>query len=111
MNSLKRIDMKATRLAHFFDCMRRSEICFDVTDLDGQSFEHFFGAKGDGAKDERKGTFLTAYVTDDSLNQDVFLDAIVEYMEAPTIHKYKSPYAGDTNEIMYIVRITEDEDK
>ncbi len=103
--------MKATKLAHFFDCMRRSEICYDVNDVDGLSFETYFGANGEGAKDERKGTYLTAYVTDNSLSQDVFLDAIVEYMEAPTIHKYKSPYAGDTNEIMYIVRITEDEDK
>lgn len=103
--------MKATKLAHFFDCMRRSEICYDVNDLDGLSFETYFGAKGEGAKDERNGTYLTAYVTDNSLCQDVFLDATKKYMGMQTIHKYASPYISESDELMYIVRIKDEEDE
>ena len=99
--------MKATKLAHFFDCMRRSEICYDVNDLDGVNFKDYFGAKGYGATDERKGTYLTVYVIDNSLNQEFFLDAVKEYMGKPTVHKYTSPYAGDSDELMYILRITD----
>lgn len=43
--------MKATKLAHFFDCMRRSEICYNVNDLDGVNFKDYFGAKGYGSTD------------------------------------------------------------
>lgn len=103
--------MKATKLAHFFDCMRRQMISFDVNDVNGLSFEDFFGAKGDGAEQEREGTYLTAYVTDNSVAQDFFLESAKENMGSPTIHKYPSPYTDNENELMYIIKITNDEDE
>lgn len=103
--------MKATQLAHFFDSMRLSEICYDVNDMEGSSFESFFGAKGVGAKYERQGTYLTAYVIENSLSQDVFLDAVKKYLGSPTIHKYASPYTSESDELMYIVRILDEEDE
>ena len=104
--------MKATKLAHFFDCMRRSEICYDVNELDEQNFNDFYGANGEGAKIEHKGTYFSAYVIDNSLNQDTLHDAIEKYLENPQIYKYGSPYSnmnGADNELMYIIRITNEE--
>lgn len=103
--------MKATKLVHFFDCIFRQGIVFDVNEVDGQSFKDFFGAKGEGAELKRKGTYLTTYVIDNSVAQDFFLESAKENMESPTIHKYPSPYTDDENELMYIVRITNDEDE
>lgn len=103
--------MRATKIAHFFDEMRRSDICYDVNDVDGLSFEAYFGAKGKGAKAEREGTYVTAYIIDNSLSQDVFLDAVKKYMGTPTIHKYASPYTSESDELMYIVRILDEEDE
>ncbi len=85
--------------------MRRTEICFDVNDLDGQNFKDFYGAHGMGAIDEREGTYLAAYVLENSLDQDALLDAIKAYMGTVTIYRYASPYANENNELLYIVRI------
>ena len=94
--------MKATKLAHFFGLMSRLEIRFDVDHLDGFSFKVFFGVEG---------TFLSVYVTDNSLAQDYFIDAAKEDLNYPAIYKYPSPYTEDDNELMYIIRITNEEDE
>lgn len=100
--------MKATKLAHFFDCMRRAEVCFDVTDLDGQSFMDYYGAEGDGAEEERKGTFLSVYVIDNSLNQDTLLDAVKEYMDKDVeIYKFTTLYTLEEDDLIYIIKITD----
>lgn len=101
--------MKATKLALFFDCMRRSEICYDVTEVNGISFKDYFGAKGKGANDERNGTYLAVYVMNNSLNQDILLDSIEQYMGATDVNVYKSPYRDEDDELMYIIRITDED--
>ena len=103
--------MKATKLAHFFDCMNRQMIVFDVNDLDGLSFKDFFGAKGVEDDLRRKGTFLTVYVTDNSTSQDFFLESAKKNLNHPAIYKYPSPYRENENELMYIIRITNEEDE
>ena len=103
--------MKATQLAHFFDMMNRQMITFDVSDLDGLSFKDFFGAKGVEDDLKRKGTFLTVYVTDNSVCQDFFIESAKENLNHPAIYKYPNPYTQDKDELMYIIRITNDEDE
>lgn len=96
-------------MAHFFDCMRRQDITFDVSDLDGLSFKDYFGAKGVEDDLKRKGTFLAVYVTDNSVSQDFFIESAKENLDHPAIYKYPSPYTKDENELMYIIRITNED--
>ncbi len=101
--------MKATKLAHFFDMMSRQMITYDVNDLDGLSFKDFFGAKGVEDDLKRRGTFLTVYVSSNSTSEDFFLESAKENLNHPAIYKYPSPYTENENELMYIIRITNDE--
>ena len=103
--------MKATKLASFFGLMSRLEIRFDVDHLDGFSFKVFFGVEGVEDDLKRRGTFLSVYVTDNSLAQDYFIDAAKENLNYPAIYKYPNPYTEDDNELMYIIRITNEEDE
>lgn len=91
--------------------MNRQMITFDVIDLDGLSFKDFFGAKGVEDDLKRKGTFLTVYVTDNSVCQDFFIESAKENLNYPAIYKYPNPYTQDKDELMYIIRITNDEDE
>lgn len=102
--------MKATKLATFFGRMSRLMIRFDVDDLDGFSFRDFFGVKGDEDDLKRKGTFVSVYVTDNSLEQDYFIDAVKKNLNYPSIYKYPNPYTEEEGELMYIIRITNDEE-
>lgn len=86
-------------------------ISYDVNDLDRLSFKEFFGAKGVEDDLKRKGTFLTVYVTDNSVSQDFFIESAKENLDHPAIYKYPSPYADGEDELMYIIRITNDEDE
>ena len=103
--------MKATKLAHFFDCMRRQMITYDVNDLDGLSFKDFFGANGVEDDLKRIGTFLSVYVTSNSTSEDFFIESAKKNLNHPAIYKYPSPYTEDKDELMYIIRITNDEDE
>lgn len=103
--------MKATKLATFFGRMSRLMIRFDVDDLDGISFKNFFGVKGVEDDLKRKGTFVSVCVTDNSLEQCYFIESAKKNLNYPAIYKYPNPYTEDEGELMYIIRITNDEDE
>ncbi len=102
--------MKATSLAKFFGRLSRLMIGFDVDFIDGYSFRVLFGVQGIEDDLKRKGTFVSVYVRDNSLAQDYFIDA-TKNLNHPDIYVYPNPYKEDENELMYIIRITDEEDE
>lgn len=103
--------MKATSVARFLGLMSRLMIRYYVDYLDWVSFRDFFGVEGIEDDLKRKGTFVSVYVTDNSLAQDYFIDAAKKNLNHPAIYKYPNPYTEDENEIMYLIRITDEEDE
>lgn len=103
--------MKIIDVAKFFDCMRRSEICFSVDDVVTNFKSHFGVESGfpagseshNEAIKERDGTFLSAYVIENSLNEDTLIDALRAYMKGLMWWRFDSPYRND--EVVYIVKL------
>lgn len=101
--------MEATKIARFFDIMHLNNICFSVDSV-GSSLRHHFGAKGNGAEEDRDGVFLAVYVAKNSCDEDCFFDCAKNYLGEPKIYAYKSPYGSlgeDTEEMMYIIEVTD----
>ena len=106
--------MNIINVAKFFDCMARGEIAFSV-DTVMTDFETHFGVK-DGlppctehheATKHREGTFMAAYVTRYSLDEDVLIDALRMYLKGLKWWLFEAPYGE--NEVVYIVKLDDDE--
>lgn len=100
--------MKATSVAKFFDEMRRYEIPYSIVEIEGSTFRIQFGAHGAGDDLDRTGTFLEAYVIEDSVCEEVLAEDIFFYLDDAFIHKYDSPYQAQDSpdkEVMYIIEI------
>lgn len=98
--------MEAIAVASFLDELYREGINYWV---DGchTNFNIHFGANGDGAEEERDGTYVAFYVLDNSLDKDLLLDAIRKYLGEIKVFVYDSPYqrADDAKELLYIIEI------
>lgn len=98
--------MNIINVAKFFDCMARGEIAFSVDDV-MTDFETHFGVKKGlppcaehhEAMKHREGTFLAVYVTRDSLDEDVLIDALRMYMKGLIWWLFEAPYGE--NEVVY----------
>lgn len=104
--------MKAIKVAVFFDWMKNVMISFSVDELQGTTFRRRFGAVGLGDTQERNGFFLSAYITDNSVLQDSFMEGVRTYLDDAVVYKYDSPYQDKDvmeKELMYIIEIKNEE--
>lgn len=108
--------MNIINVAKFFDCMARGDIAFSVDDV-MTDFETHFGVKNalppcaehHEATKHREGTYLAVYVTSDSLDEDVLIDALRMHMKSLTWWLFESPYGE--NEVVYIVKLDDNDDE
>ena len=104
----KRQDMKAIKVAIFFEMMKRLMIQYSFDELQGTTFRSHFSAIGLGDTQERNGFFLAAYITDNSVLQDGFIKGVRTYLDDAVVYKYDSPYQEKDvleKELMYIIEI------
>lgn len=100
--------MKAIKVALFFEMMKNMMIQYSCDELQGTTFQKSFGAVGLGDAQERNGFFLAAYITDNSVSQDIFMDWVRMYLDDAVVYKYDSPYQEKDvldKELMYIIEI------
>lgn len=100
--------MKAIKVAVFFEMMKNMMIQYSCDELQGTTFRSHFGAVGLGDAQERNGFFLAAYITDNSVSQDSFIDGVRTYLDDAVVYKYDSPYQEKEvpeKELMYIIEI------
>lgn len=100
--------MKAIKVAVFFEMMKNMMIQYSFDELKGTTFRSHFGAVGLGDAQERNGFFLAAYITDNSVLQDIFMDWVRTYLDDAVVYKYDSPYQEKDvpeKELMYIIEI------
>lgn len=100
--------MKAIKVALFFEMMKNMMIQYSCDELHGITFRSHFGAVGLGDAQERNGFFLAAYITDNSVSQDIFMDWVRMYLDDAVVYKYDSPYQEKDvldKELMYIIEI------
>lgn len=100
--------MKAIKVALFFEMMKNMMIQYSCDELQGSTFRSYFGAVGLGDAQERNGFFLAAYITDNSVSQDIFMDWVRMYLDDAVVYKYDSPYQEKDvldKELMYIIEI------
>lgn len=100
--------MKAIKVALFFEMMKNMMIQYSCDELQGTTFRSYFGAVGLGDAQERNGFFLAAYITDNSVSQDIFMDWVRMYLDNAVVYKYDSPYQEKDvldKELMYIIEI------
>lgn len=100
--------MKAIKVAVFFDWMKNVMVSFSVDELQNTTFRSHFGAVGLGDTQERNGFFLAAYITDNSVLQDGFMEGVRTYLDDAVVYKYDSPYQEKDvldKELMYIIEI------
>lgn len=100
--------MKAIKVAVFFDWMKNVMVSFSVDELQNTTFRSHFGAVGLGDTQERNGFFLAAYITDNSVLQDGFMEGVRTYLDDAVVYKYDSPYQDKDvleKELMYIIEI------
>lgn len=100
--------MKAIKVAEFFEMMKNMIIPYSCDELHSTTFRSHFGAVGLGDTQERKGFFLAAYITDNSLSQDSFMEGVRTYLDDAVVYKYDSPYQQNDvpeKELMYIIEI------
>lgn len=100
--------MKAIKVALFFEMMKNMMIQYLCDELQGTTFRSHFGAVGLGDAQERNGFFLAAYITDNSVSQDIFMDWVRMYLDDAVVYKYNSPYQEKDvldKELMYIIEI------
>lgn len=100
--------MKAIKVALFFEMMKNMMIQYSFDELQGITFRSHFGAVGLGDAQERNGFFLAAYITDNSVSQDIFMDWVRMYLDDAVVYKYDSPYQEKDvldKELMYIIEI------
>lgn len=100
--------MKAIKVAVFFDWMKNVMVSFSVDELQNTTFRSHYGAVGLGDAQERNGFFLTAYITDNSVLQDSFMEGVRTYLDDAVVYKYDSPYQEKDvpeKELMYIIEI------
>lgn len=100
--------MKAIKVAVFFEWMKNFMVSYSVDELQGTTFRSHFGAKGIGDTQERNGFFLAAYITDNSVEQDVFMEGVRTHLDDAVVYKYDSPYQEKDvpeKELMYIIEI------
>lgn len=83
-------------------------IQYSCDELQGNTFRSHFGAVGLGDAQERNGLFLAAYIIDNSVSQDIFMDWVRMYLDDAVVYKYDSPYQEKDvpeKELMYIIEI------
>lgn len=83
-------------------------IQYSCDELQSTTFRSHFGAVGLGDAQERNGFFLAAYITDNSVSQDIFMDWVRMYLDDAVVYKYNSPYQEKDvldKELMYIIEI------
>lgn len=100
--------MKAIKVVLFFEMMKNMMIQYSCDELQGITFRSHFGAVGLGDAQERNGFFLAAYITDNSVSQDIFMDWVRMYLDDAVVYKYDSPYQEKDvldKELMYIIEI------
>lgn len=100
--------MKAIKVASFFEMMKNMMIQYSCDELQGTTFRSRFGAVGLGDAQERNGFFLAAYITDNSVSQDIFMYCVRMYLDDAVVYKYDSPYQEKDvldKELMYIIEI------
>ena len=100
--------MKAIKVAVFFDWMKNVMVSFYVDELQNTTFRSHYGAVGLGDAQERNGFFLTAYITNNSVLQDSFMEGVRTYLDDAVVYKYDSPYQEKDvpeKELMYIIEI------
>lgn len=100
--------MKAIKVAVFFEMMKRLMIQYSFDELQGTTFRSHFGAVGFNDTLERNGFFLAAYITDNSVLQDCFMEGVRTYLDDSVVYKYDSPYQEKDvpdKELMYIIEI------
>lgn len=100
--------MKAIKVALFFEMMKDMMIEYSCGELQGTTFRSHFGAVGLGDAQERNGFFLAAYITDNSVSQDIFMDWVRMYLDDAVVYKYDYPYQEKDvpdKELMYIIEI------
>lgn len=100
--------MKAIKVALFFEMMKNMMIQYSCDELQGITFRSHFGAVGLGDAQERNGFFLAAYITDNSVSQDIFMDWVRMYLDDAVVYKYDSSYQEKDvldKELMYIIEI------
>lgn len=100
--------MKAIKVALFFEMMKNMMIQYSCDELQGTTFRSYFGAVGLGDTQERNGFFLAAYITDNSVSHDIFMDWVRMYLDDAVVYKYDSPYQEKDvldKELMYIIEI------
>lgn len=100
--------MKAIKVAVFFEMMKRLMIQYSFDELQGTTFRSHFGAVGFGDTQERNGFFLAAYITDNSVLQDGFMEGVRTFLDDAVVYKYDSPYQEKgvlEKELMYIIEI------
>ena len=73
--------MKAIKVAVFFEMMKRLMIQYSFDELQGTTFRSHFGAVGFGDTQERNGFFLAAYITDNSVLQDGFMEGVRTFLD------------------------------
>lgn len=100
--------MKAIKVAIFFEMMKNMMIQYSFDELQGTTFRSHFGAVGLGDTQDRNGFFLAAYITDNSVIQDCFMEGVRTYLDDAVVYKYDSPYKDKDvldKELMYIIEI------
>lgn len=100
--------MKAIKVAVFFEMMKRLMIQYSFDELQGTTFKSHFCAVGLGDAQERNGFFLAAYITDNSVLQDGFMEGVRTFLDDAVVYKYDSPYQDKDvleKELMYIIEI------
>ena len=100
--------MNAIKVALFFDMMNRSMIPYTIDELKGATFRRHFGAKGFCDEIDRYGYYLAAYIPDNSVQQDDFMEGVRTYLDDASVYKFKSPYQDkevSEKELMYIIKI------
>ena len=83
-------------------------IQYSFDELQGTTFRSHFGAVGLGDTLERTGFFLAAYITDNSVSQDSFMEGVRTFLDDAVVYKYDSPYQDKDvldKELMYIIEI------
>ena len=98
--------MKAIKVALFFEMMKNMMIQYSCDELQGTTFRSYFGAVGLGDAQERNGFFLAAYITDNSVSQDIFMDWVRMYLDDAVVYKYDSPYQEKDvldKELMFLI--------
>lgn len=83
-------------------------VSFSVDELQNTTFRSHFGAVGLGDTQERNGFFLAAYITDNSVLQDGFMEGVRTFLDDAVVYKYDSPYQEKDvleKELMYIIEI------